>query len=353
MKSGTVVGVQYLRGLAAILVVIEHAAMLAAAPRHFGRVPLALYGFGHFGVTMFFAISGFIITLVSLRPDLTPAISRRDFAVRRFVRIVPFLWACALAYAALRFAATRQADLLPTLRAMVIWPVGNLRPNVVWTLRFEVLFYAVFALALLGRRRQPWLLVAWILSPFALAIARPQTFAPQSPFEIDLLGLVAAPNNLNFASGVAIGVLYLKGKLPNRLPGGVTLIAAATILGWTLVSMSADRFWVAWLIAATLLALGVSLAGREGPIEKAGHLLGDASYAVYLVHPMVLNALVPLLAKPGHASHALGWHAVLTTIAVSVGVLAHLFVERPLTRFAKRIARGKQHPSPEATASAT
>lgn len=348
MKSGTVLGIQHLRGLAALLVVIEHAALLSAHPRYFGAVPLGIYTVGHFGVTIFFVISGFIITLVSLRPDLTAAVSRRDFFVRRFVRIFPFLWACAIAYAVMRFAGTRQADLLPTLRAMVVWPVGNLRPNVVWTLRHEVLFYAVFALALLGARRRPWLLVAWFLSPFAALALRSDWFAPRPPLEAGLLEVLASPNNLCFATGTAIGLLYLKGKLRERLRGGLPLIALATLAAWTLVYAAGDRFVVAVPAATALVALGVSVRRAEGPIERAGHLLGDASYAVYLVHAMVLNGLVPILARPSLAPHMLWSHAAMTAIAVGVGVAAHRFVERPLTEFARRLLRPKANDVREA-----
>lgn len=67
-------GIQYLRGIAACAVVIDHAAGMTALPKYFGDAVWG--GFlqrGYIGVDLFFMISGFIICIVSLeRTMLSP-----------------------------------------------------------------------------------------------------------------------------------------------------------------------------------------------------------------------------------------------------------------------------------------
>src|SRR4051812_24121667 len=93
-RPGDVVGVQYLRGIAALAVVIDHAAGMTASQKYFGRDVLeGALSYGAIGVDIFFMISGFIITIISLgKENLEPTVSMRDFFVRRFIRIVPLMW---------------------------------------------------------------------------------------------------------------------------------------------------------------------------------------------------------------------------------------------------------------------
>ena len=62
---GLVVGIQLLRGLAALLVILAHANLMMRYPRYFGVSPFDIKDAGIFGVTIFFVISGFIIAIVS------------------------------------------------------------------------------------------------------------------------------------------------------------------------------------------------------------------------------------------------------------------------------------------------
>src|SRR2546429_618295 len=78
----TVVTVQYLRAIAASLVVFHHA---MAPPALRSYYP---HSFGEFGVDLFFVISGYIMWTTTARGQRGPA----SFWAARIVRIVPLYW---------------------------------------------------------------------------------------------------------------------------------------------------------------------------------------------------------------------------------------------------------------------
>ncbi|MEY2952412.1 MAG: hypothetical protein RLZZ401_499, partial [Pseudomonadota bacterium] len=99
----TIWTIQYLRGVAALLVVWHHAG---------GQVPgisqfLPERGFGVSGVDLFFVISGFIMVLTTEGKSVTPW----QFLQRRLVRVVPLYWPLTITVAVL---ATLKPELFKT-----------------------------------------------------------------------------------------------------------------------------------------------------------------------------------------------------------------------------------------------
>src|SRR5690606_15744092 len=90
--TSKIVTVQYLRGLAALLVLASHALLypLVSQPLVYGRL-------GWLGVILFFVISGFIMVTVTESGRFDPI----GFMRRRVQRIVPLYWAFTLVAAAL------------------------------------------------------------------------------------------------------------------------------------------------------------------------------------------------------------------------------------------------------------
>ncbi len=137
-----------------MFVVVDHTAGMARFEKYFGVD--VFDGFltkGACGVDVFFLISGFIICVIALNgPQLTPRISWSAFAERRFSRIVPLMWVAVLSYVALRVLGRGAFFPGPYLRALTLFPVADVQPPQIWTLRHEAVFYAVFAISfLIGR----------------------------------------------------------------------------------------------------------------------------------------------------------------------------------------------------------
>ena len=312
--TGRLLSIHYLRGAAALMVVAVHcfSTGLVAVPD-----PARLYWLRH-GVELFFLISGFVMAASAQGRAQSPA----GFARRRVVRIVPLYWIMTALFAYLaggvearRLAASLAFVALPAADGGVLTPVLQLG----WTLNFEMFFYSVFALSLLLPRgaRIP----ACTGALLALAIAGAVLPLPQP------LAWYASEYLLLFAAGM------LAAEFGWRLPAWTMAAGlAALAAGWTVT----DNTVLGVFLPALLILLGArSLDGRLRAY-RLPVLLGDASYALYLSHPLALQiafvalrpVLPPLLLLP----------AVLA-LAVAIAVLIHRAVELPAGRLADRILR--------------
>jgi exopolysaccharide production protein ExoZ len=348
--SGILPGIQYLRGFAAILVVIWHANWLVSLPPSYGYSPFNLAEIGLFGVAIFFVISGFIITIVSVGPDRVPI---AQYFLRRFVRIIPFMWICVIAYNVLSFVASGRPDPDPALRAMVLWPTGELRPHVVWTLRHEFIFYILFALTMLRSRPRPWLLALWFVAPlfwyaaaqsFSPALLRPEIIAASFPAVV-AYGNIMMPN-LQFGAGFALGLLWLRGSpfVRARYTSAFLITIGLTIVSTALVSvfLSEDNGLraVIWTFFASVVVwFGIVSTDRPGPLQSLGMLLGNASYAIYLTHALTLVVLIQISARIHNALPASLFLAFAVVSSIVAGIIVHWYVEQPLIGYLRRLGR--------------
>ena len=348
-------GIQYLRGLAALLVVAEHANLVIGLPKYFDKQPIAFefYG-GPAGVDLFFVVSGFIIAYITLEPSsLKPRAGIGDFLWRRFARIVPFLWLCVAAYAALRFVGRDGSfELAPYLRAVTLFPIGPLNPSQAWTLRHEFLFYLVFAAAFWRSGPRLVLVGAWMLSPilfFSIFGSAPPTTG------YELLGFVFNRLNLLFGFGFLVSLAYLRrpqwfdGSLSNGMPI-LTGLCSLYLALFILISYThLDTADVLLAGAGASLILCVALRVRAGPepglFDRAGHALGDASYAIYLTHGAVISAVLGVWSRLAPNTSVLLVLLVCIAGSLAVGILIHRYVERPMVRRLQDLRLG-QHIRP-------
>lgn len=348
-RSNTVVGIQYLRGLAALFVAIDHCSGMMAFPEYFGATPSDRLAYGYIGVPIFFVISGFIISVVSLREDLTSRVSAIEFVRKRVLRIVPFMWLCIILYAAIRFVGTGQGFEKETWKAFVLWPLGELRPNVLWTLRHEALFYTLFGLTVLSSwGRLPWL-IAWFLSPAAvwgLDQLFPAWTSGMSEPLIEIIRLVFNPVNAQFGAGFALGSVYLKGSTlvrPRLNVGAFGVLLAASTMFAVAAALRLDKVGFEYLAVGVLATVLVWFALHAKPQPKSAlarflSMLGDASYSIYLVHNLTLLVGLTLITKLAPGVNLWAAEGTLVVAAVASGVAMHFAVERPLLKLLQRKA---------------
>ena len=190
-------GVDLLRGLAILCVLMNHVnirLLINEVPYTEGIPrPLihAMVGNGQFGVQIFFAISGFLITSITLkRWGSLQAINVRDFYLLRLARIGPLLLALLAVLSVLHFAglqdfvvSAQKGGLGRALLAALTFHINVLEAHrgylpgnwdILWSLSVEEMFYLFFPLAawLLGRVRLfiPFLFVFIVLGPIARAV---------------------------------------------------------------------------------------------------------------------------------------------------------------------------------------
>jgi exopolysaccharide production protein ExoZ len=327
-------GVQFLRFIAAFLVVVTHATYFISTRMD---PDYGVWNTGSQGARLFFVISGFIM-IMTARPLVGAAGGFRYFMLSRIVRIVPLYWALNILKIAQILAIPTLALANPTVSNVILSllfvPSRNADGiietfyGVGWTLNFEMAFYLLVGIAL-ALRANIFISASIVLALCAfLAIFRQEDWPAITYFFNFIM--------LNFIWGMAIAELYLKNV---RLPvaASVALIAVGSFL---LFAYPEDFFleleYAA--IVAGVVWLEPHIRGRIPRWLMSG---GDASYSLYLVHPVVgvLVAVAMSRLAPGNVTLAL-----VAIVAGSLAVAAATFhwFERPVT---DRLRAGLKRPA--------
>jgi peptidoglycan/LPS O-acetylase OafA/YrhL len=329
----TLLSIQILRAVAAIAVVIAHAGLDL---NYFARLsPESAVRWterGNAGVDLFFVISGFIMVYISAEHFGTRG-APLNFLARRIIRIVPLYWIITTAYiAATRYPvdyALSSYFFIPAAR-----PNGALLPVVVqgWTLNFEMFFYVLFTPAILLPRRLAVGVLAVVMIAFVLA---------RVPYYGDSI-------IIEFVFGMAIALARGEGL---RLPAAVCLLLIAAGVLLFIVGLPPDGGRVVtWGIPAALIVAGATLGPPlpEGPLIAPLVAIGDASYALYLVHPLmtrwIAGASLPL--GIDLAQVQAGYLLLAVAASILFGLLVYRIVEKPLLRALHRML---PRPAPAAT----
>jgi len=157
MAKRLINSLQVFRGLAALAVVVHHAALstrdfVSAVPAAWMRASYL----GALGVDFFFVLSGFIIMHAHMR-DAGNALAVKPYLAKRLARIFPAYWPVGLAmlglYAALPGLSASGGREFSYVSSVLLLP-ADLPPalSVAWTLVHELMFYAVFMLWFVSRR---------------------------------------------------------------------------------------------------------------------------------------------------------------------------------------------------------
>ena len=326
--------IQYLRAVAAIMVLCYHVVFhwIPEKELHY-RVLSA-------GVDIFFVISGFVMwSLTAGREG-----GSWDFFSRRLKRIVPLYWLMTTFMLVVVLvlpgaALTSKFDLHHIVSSYFFIPAihpvkGTFEPLLFpgWTLNYEMMFYVLIALALLGPIR---IRLALILVPLAAMMA--MGMIPHS--DKSLLEFYSKSVLAEFGMGCVLGVLIERG-LGERAPAwtGLSLIGLAVLAFFALAQIPEVGRGFVWGIPAALFVSGcvINERSRGTPRLPLLLLLGDASYAIYLTHVCVLSALFQIarrFAKSGPTEIAAS--VVMTVACIYAGVWVYRLFEQPIINWYK------------------
>lgn len=346
MPHRTNVGVQYLRGIAVLTVVLTHSATFTSSAFHSPALLGGVLAFGRLGVDIFFQISGFIIAIVSLRrTDLAPSIGAGEFLARRFIRIVPLMWIAILAFAALQWLGHVSGNGWDYIRTALLLP-GPLLPYHVWTLRQELIFYVIFALSFLTGRR--WRIVPILWCAAIVLVPR----GPQTLWSHDApLALLLNLRNLGFIGGLVVALAWLRYSSAWRIRSPIeplAILGAASAFAIFIVvpTFKIDSGVGLVLVLLPLLLFAVHVECPHGSARRIGELLGNASYAIYLFHPPVVSVVILVARKLAPSSPPAIIVIVATIIATVAGIGSYVLIERPLLAALRdRIVRRAKRPS--------
>ena len=322
--------IQYLRGIAAIMVVWYHAAEQVPGVSQFFSS-----GYGASGVDLFFVISGFIMVTTTSRNPPTPG----EFMRRRIIRVVPLYWLLTFAMVALALCLPRLFRTLivepgtlvesllfiphfSTSFPSMVWPL--LVPG--WTLNFEMFFYAVFALSLFlpARARLPALAATFgVLVGIGLLCG---------PFDSAAARVYFSPLLIEFVAGAAIGTWWQQRRpMPGTVMSALMLAGGYVLLACRNLPPLGE---FTQMLGAALMVIG-ALAPRFSDWHFTPlRALGDSSYSLYLTHLFTLGLLrvvwsrvvVPVETWTGAAA----FMAAALVGASVVGWLTYRLLETPM-----------------------
>ena len=349
--------VQWLRALAAVLVLFEHAQIEAEQMSGgvFTRIP---FHWGS-GVDIFFVISGFIM-VYSARDAFGSKWSGLSFIVKRFVRIAPiyYIYTALMIAAAVILPKQLESSNLSAAHIASSFAFiphadleGRIRPilQLGWTLNYEMAFYVVFAASMFMPRGK-----AVKTTIFTI-------------FTACLLGLATSPQNtqlkfwtqpiiLEFAFGMVIGTIFLGRESIREVlswPALTCLIAILAIAPFKLDAL--QRPLTSGLMGALLLYVFVWMmpAIKNALLARTLTLLGDSSYSLYLCHPFALA--VWKLAWPfEHQRQFDGLYVITASIfAIGCAIGSYLLLEKQLLRLGGYVNKRLPGNPPRAAAPVT
>jgi len=358
-------GIDILRGLSILAVILLHiwirfAFFHVKMGAHWPRCVqhLAFFNGGN-GVTTFFAVSGFLITLTSLRRfGWLDAVRPLAFYRIRFARIVPLLVLLLVVLSALHLMGVdgyvineRHFTLPRALFAALTFHLNWLEASrnaylpacwtVLWSLSIEEMFYLFFPIVSLaffrGGRAGRWVWIALALGLFAVGPWARVVWAKND--------LQAENSYLAGMASIALGCLtaYVVDRLSRRALRTAWL-HVVEIAGWAGILLIA--VWPTWhhvlrplgksgtddsllALSVSLVMAAVTLRRKRGSRWSAPlRWFGRHSYELYLSHEFVVIAGVDLYARlyPNHASRG----------SVAIFVIGMLLMTAPLAAMLTR-----------------
>lgn len=351
-KRRYITGLDGIRAIAVIMVLAYH-------------LKLALFKSGFLGVTVFFVLSGYLITGILISEvEEEGTIDLKNFWLRRIRRLVPAVMSMAVVIIFVSAVVNRVIftkgckDFLASVLGFNNWwqifnkvsyfeAAGVPSPFThCWSLAIETQFYLIYPLILLGiyklvksreeGRAKRGLLFAGVTLMLALisVILMIVLFDPQQDASRVYYGTDTRAFSLLF--GALLAILWDYRMVPRRLSASVNMVLGsvsfAVLLVMTIAINGSSNFWYrGGQFVGTILTVLViyTVLGRKtwlsrflsNPVLK---WIGDRSYSIYLWHyPIIL-----LISKGIKAS----WWITLIEIVLSV-VLAELsyrFIETPI-----------------------
>jgi len=380
MENKTIKSLEGIRGLAAIIVTLHH----------FGAAwYLRPIEYGYLFVDLFFVLSGFVVTL-AYSSRLTSGAQLRPFLIRRFGRLYPLMIFSTVLFVlafnaaifakhtivdigythlfknpdALAYMVPQFSELIGTATFMqgMGWFNKQILNYVSWSISAEFYTYLLFAAVCIGFSGRWRLLVSALLSVVGIAVAAWTSLTVHDCLSINACYAVT----YDFGFFRCMGSFFL-GALAFHASRKVTFNETTAQIG----ALGALFAFFALIRAFPLLAIGfpllcafiiITISKDKGFLadflnRKPMQVLGQRSFSIYMLHPIILLLLGPLPAVISHTVDPLkntvftivGLGIYLTLIIVVAG-WSYAKIETPSRDWFNRLARGRQDGTPAAIA---
>ncbi|KQP56672.1 acyltransferase [Agreia sp. Leaf283] len=306
-------------------------------------------GLGYVGVTFFFVLSGFLLTWSFKQGD-----AKRRFYWKRFARIYPLFLLTTILAGALILARGQTLPLIklpPVLLMIQSWiPPGDWHyayNGVSWSLSDEAFFYLLFplvvplilrqSLSTLARLSAILIVLMVAVAVAVIAILPEQTWGA-------LLYVNPAYRFGEFLLGVIAGCAFARGWRPQfGFPVGAAIAVVCLIIDYAVALLVfprvldmpfaiGDLIILPGVVAIVIGAASTDVAGKRTWLASKPFVkLGEWSFALYLIHELVIKLIVHLLPGEDLGARLIG---AIVAIAASLALagLLYTFFERPVEK---------------------
>lgn len=323
---------QALRFIAAFAIVVYHATrqFVLKSDNDFLNT---LYSFLQtkleFGVDIFFVISGYVIYSSYQKRKKSPL----EFIADRIIRIAPMYWITTMIFViilSINFSLYPLSDLsfLSIIKSLMFIPAYNLEGiylpvhSVGWSLNIEMMFYAVFALAIVVNSNN----VKVIVFPSIILIYLVGNNYESLSFYHNVMVF-------EFLAGCCIAMINadtLKFISKRTFISAIIIICCIA----SLIYGNAQPRLLYWGIPSFFIVLLCVSFDQKIKVSDWLMTLGAASYSLYLTHRIIITLTIWVF---GRGNYSL-WFALLSVvISVPASVIMYLKLEKPLSSNLKRI----------------
>ena len=288
-----------------------------------------LFEFGHWGVDIFFVISGFIMMYITEKDN-------DFFLIKRFIRIIPLYWILTLGVfiiAALKpeYLNNTKANLEDLLKSLFFIPfnkngVGHYPVLFLgWTLNFEIIFYLLFSFSLFISKKYKFIIcsIALIIFYFSCSALSKENFV-----------FLAYTNDMLFEFIYGMFAFIIWNKYAKKFKINLLINLLFVIIFFIITAFFFNSNFPAYIsrgIPSFLLVIYFLFLLNNFRFPKILIALGDASFCIYLLHPYIIQFFYKVFDIGKYSTFIQLFNTILISFIIfSISIFIFKFVERPI-----------------------
>ncbi len=337
----------YLRGMMACFIMFYHFLFWSGfhfdSTDFFGRI-------GIYGVSVFYVLSGITLYVVYKNRIELNFKSIASFSTKRIFRIFPLLWFITIGTIILNHKQHYETQ---TIVLNLTGLFGFVKPNAyigngVWSIGNELVFYAFFPLILFSSKINTYLFSLFTLLLIAIGCYFAFIYLNSGKSLSEQWNVYVNPFNqiILFVGGLSIAH-FLKPNSISKNKFYVRFLLIAAILLFIFYPVTGDTINIVsgWnrilfcLIAFTICTIiYIDTYNFKPIIHKSLSFIGETSYSIYLVHPLVFTVLSGINIKYFNLHYSIILLVSLIGTFVS-SYFIYSFVEKPMIAVGKKISQ--------------